>query len=242
MKKNKLTSVDKCIKRMMMEYPSLFPSRRDCQLHLFSTIGGGYRWNLKTGELFCVCDDKKPNKHIELELEEIEEYDSDAIVFRKEHINICRKHIWDNIDIVVNDIHHSTQERDVFSIYSLSWDEPGEKFSFPGIMQLACIHKDKIKKEWKQEIVNFCKWIISEVRSFIYCPSQKEILTNEEILEMLKPCRHIRKMNELRSAFYTAVKVLDNIYTEEEKIQNKKREQKLVEISESVVKKMLSRK
>ena len=38
-----------CIKQMIVEYPSLFPSRENCLDHLFLVIGNGYEW--EDGEL-----------------------------------------------------------------------------------------------------------------------------------------------------------------------------------------------
>lgn len=42
---SELNKVDRHIKQMMLQYPSLFPSRIKCLSHLFLTNGNGYRWD-----------------------------------------------------------------------------------------------------------------------------------------------------------------------------------------------------
>lgn len=230
-----LTKIDLIIKRKMMEYPRSYQSRVECWISLFTGYGTGWEWNLKTGEY----EYELPQKDLPTtpRLEEIKEDDDELIKFNKQRINMNIQFIWDNIDLVVKDFHHSTIERDIHSIHSMNWYDPNTKFFSPGPMQEACIHKDKISKEWRYEISYFCNWVIGEVRRYTYSPPRedKEILTNEKILETLSKAK-FRRALEIRSAFETAVNTLENIFTDEEKEQHKKNHEEIMKMADEAVK------
>jgi hypothetical protein len=105
-------------------------------------------------------------------------------------------------------------------------------------MQQACDNKEKIDKQWRYEISYFCKWITGEVIRFCYSPSRDEkkgVMTDKEVIKMLDKCSHIRKMYEMRQAFITATKVLDGIFTDEEKAQHKENEKEMIKMVREVI-------
>lgn len=210
---------DELVKEMMQTYPSLFPSRIECWSHMFSCIGTGLDWDLESG---CLCYELRDASRKPEDgpfLEEIEEGDDELYIFSKEHENLQRQHIWDNIDLVVGDYHYSTKRYTIFNIYPEAWDEPDAKYFSPGRMQTACIHRDKIKAVWRQEIATYCKWFIGQVHQFVYNPGRNKDegpIKPEEVLAQLDECKSIRKMRELRNNYYLALMVLKGILTPDE--------------------------
>jgi len=229
--------IDDMVKDMMQEYPLLFPSRVECWIHLFGCIGTGYSWDLEAGKLVYWQERKEMT---EARLEEVKEEDNDLIVFQKQRTNLLRQHVWDNIEVAALDYHHCNTERNITSVHTLHWSEPNKQYFMPGIMQQACINKEKIAKVWRYEISYFCKWIKSQVHQFVYSPNpdRDAPMEADEIIALLEPCRKIRKMSEMLSAFKTAVKVLDNIFLPEEIKQHEENHKRMMEWTDQMIKDM----
>lgn len=230
------TPVDFEIKQMLLEYPDLYSDRNDCRIHLFATGGNGYRWNLETGEFECI---QIENEKREIpDLEEITNEDNKFLRMRKERINLLRKFDYENIDLIVKDFYggcySSFKSKSITDIHGISWDDNEKHISFFNPMQIACVHKDKIADHWRHEIRDFCKWIIGKTRKFLYCPSQKETSTHEEIIEKLSTMK-FRKGSEMRRTYETAVKVYNNILTDEEKQQEEEHRLAMVNMFDEIL-------
>jgi hypothetical protein len=241
------THVDDVIKEMMQTFPRLFPSRIECWIHIFGGCGTGYEWDLEKGIMYYPIEYKKDfgDKARYAEkgpyLEEFKKDDDELLVFSKQRTNMLIQHTSDNINLAVQDYHRCTLERHITSLHINGWSDPKGNFFSPGPMQQACIHRDKISKHWRYEVSYFCDWIIGEVRRFCFCPSRvvdnKSRITDEEIIEMLEKSG-IRKLYEMKTAFKTALKVKEDIFTDEEKEKHRKNHEEMMKWTEKMVKKI----
>ncbi len=159
-------------------------------------------------------------------------------VFQRTRTNMLVQYTWDNIKVAVQDYHHSTCERHITDIHDVNWSDKDGKYGYhPALMQQACDNIDKIHRDWRYEISYFCKWITGEIRRWCFSPSSqdKPIETDKQIIKRLDKCSHIRKMYEMQQAFITATKVLDGIFTDEEKEQHKQNEIDMIKLVREVI-------
>ena len=218
----KWTQVDDTIFKMIRDFPLIFPSRVECWCHLFCTMGTGYEWNLETGNLEYPDSMKKHREKYEHtkgpNLKEIKEDDDELSIFEKKRTNLLRQYDWDNLKTLVKDYYHSTKKQHITQIVNcmFSWSEKTDTYFSPSVMQIACINKEKIAKEWRFEIASFCEFLTGEIRKFTYNPGKDKLSTDNEIIEMLSDTG-IRIISDMKTTYICALKVLENIYTEEEK-------------------------
>lgn len=240
------TQVDDIIMNMMQTFPRLFPSKVECWIYLFTSYGGGYEWDLETGLLYypqhyreCFKDYPKveDGPHFEQKFKH-DEVEDKFRIFQRTRTNMLIQYTWDNIKTAVQDYHHSTCERHITDIHCMNWSDKNGKYGYsPALMQQACDNIDKINRKWRYEISYFCKWVTGEIRRWCYCPSSQDepIKTDKQIIKILDKCSHIRKMSEMRTAFITATKVLDGIFTDEEKEQHKQNEIDMIKLVKEVI-------
>lgn len=156
MSKVKLSSLDKHVKQMMLNYPSIFPSRLECLHHLFCVNGNGYDW--KDGIMVPWSRKKRlQTKTIELEkpsermMQIIPEYET----VRVEFVNTIRKFTEQNIDHLCRDIHHTNSRLTFIDVYPMSWDYCA--------MSYAADHRDEIDPDWQLGILQFIHWFLPRV-------------------------------------------------------------------------------
>ena len=232
------TPVDHEIKRMLLNFPTLYQSRNDCRIHFFSSGGTGYDWNLETGEFenFYRNDEKERTTP---RFEKIKDDENGFIKMRQERINVLRQFDFDNINLIVKDFYgecsSSFKTRGTRSLSSIRWSDEKHESCW-GPMQYACKYKDQIADHWRHEIRDFCKWIIKDIRSFVYSPSQEKASTNEEIIEKLGKM-DFRVGHEMKSSYICALNVYNGILTDKEKEQEERHRLSMVKMFDDILKK-----
>lgn len=218
--RDKWTKVDEYIKKMMIGYPSLFLSRRCCQDHLFACIGTGYQWNENGERVYEESLGFEIPKS--MKIEEIKISDGEPYIFEKKMVNTIRQCVFENIDIAVKDESHIYYKEplSILNVYSMEWCDKKEEYSFLFPMQKAVEIKDKLDPDWKEEIVDFCDWIILETHKFIRDTGSNKVLSFEEIIELLSNTK-LEKLEKLKNNYIMAANVIKGILTEKEKKERK---------------------
>ena len=101
-------------------------------------------------------------------------------------------------------------------------------------MCIAARNRDKIGRDWRFAIGDFCDWIIGSTKRWLYNPGLEDQLTNEEAIQFLKDSR-IRKIREMGDTFDIALKVKQMIFTDEEHEGFKRRMEEMCKIAEKAV-------
>lgn len=124
-----LSSLDLQIKKMMLKYPGIFPSRLECLHHLFAVNGNGYKWTRRDDGL-CVLvdhfDDEPMPEHIDppkpysLGVVNLQIEESEAI--RLEYEGIIRNFTEKHIDYLCKNIHHTNCRMNWINVYLMSWN------------------------------------------------------------------------------------------------------------------------
>jgi len=163
-----LNSLDLEVKRMMLEYPSLYPTRIHCLETLFCTNGTGYDWNDK-GRLSNVLDD--PNRPMPEHIKEAEPYDfgkcqdqmSDSESVRLEYEGVVRGFREKHIDYLCSTPHSSIagNELSYTSVYPMSWNYCN--------MGKAADMPNEIADEWRAGIHEFIHWFLPKVNGAYGC-------------------------------------------------------------------------
>lgn len=234
------TKIDEHIKRMMLNYPGIFPSRVECWKHLFVGNGTGYEWNKKGERVYSSQYDEI--KVVPIKLQEIKPNLDDSLFpeyrFGVERENLLRKHTEANIQTVVQEgVSFTTSRITLFDLFGMYWikdTDSKEQSYLIGPMQEAVINRDKITKEWRHEISYFCEWILSQAHHLRYDPGKEKQISYLQLANTLKKSK-IRRFYEAGHAIEVAVKVLKGIFTLEEIKERKKRRKELLDFANKAV-------
>lgn len=165
--KEELSSLDLEVKRMMLEHPSLFPSRLECLEFLFCVNGTGYEWQ-EDGSLkdYDCRSGRTPETVMPEHIEKAEPYDfriTNGILdehekIRMEYEDTVRGFIDKNIDYLCQDIHHTNSRLKWSSVYPMSWDycQMGKAADMP----------DKIEASWRNGIKEFINWYLPQLNNY----------------------------------------------------------------------------
>lgn len=156
-----MNSLDLEVKKMMLQYPSIFPSRLECLHHLFATNGTGYEWEGGKLVYHGIDDDLMP-EHIKMETKhdyglastQMDEYEE----VRLTRENMVRQFTEDNIDFLCQDIHHTGSRMSWINVYPMSWNYCA--------MSYAAEHPHRIDQEWRSGIREFIHWYLPGVNGY----------------------------------------------------------------------------
>lgn len=197
---DKLNSLDLEVKKMMLSYPSIFPSRLECLHHLFCVNGTGYYW--KDGILVNDLDDDVMPEHIKSyeKKDESDKYFGEYYKVKNEFETTKRELTEKHIDYLCSDIHHTGVNMKFISVYPMSWNYCA--------MGYAADNPYDIDVHWRRGIKEFCHWFFPEFRGHYGFLDKYE---NEDSLDF--DCDPRAKRN-----FITMNIVMRKMYIDEEKI------------------------
>jgi len=202
MKKIELNSLDLEVKRMMLETPSLFPSRIHCLEFIFCTIGTGYKWQ-PDGTLkdYNGRDRRTPATPMPKHIEKAEPYDfritkgvlDDVEAVRIEYEDLTRGFREKHIDFLCSTPHTIGEEYHFMRVYPMSWEYSP--------MCIAAQNPHRIADEWRAGIREFIHWYLPKVNGQYGCfndpdtkEPQVELIKDPRVRENYIMCRKVLKM------------------------------------------------
>ena len=204
----KLNSLDLAVKRMMLEYPSLFPSRIDALAYLFCVNGTGYEW--QDGILKNMLEPETP---MPTHIDPPEPYNLASIgnaldeyeVLRLEYEGLVRGFREKHIDFLCNTNHSELGPEKAFtSVYPMSWDYCR--------MGYAADHPHRINDEWRAGILEFIHWYLPKVNGYYGC--WNDPLAKEPDVDRIADPR-------VKSNYVICQKVLKMLKTDEDRKRDK---------------------
>jgi len=154
----KLNPVDLEVKRMMLECPLIFSSRLNALHHLFAVIGTEYEW--EDGELVDVMyDEESDNPPILPPDKELPDIVKQLLQIEYERNVACYEVTKKYIDYLCADVTYTGSDLKVWGVYPMC--------EYSRMVQASKM-PDKINKHWKEAIVEFAVWIMSQTWYILY--------------------------------------------------------------------------
>lgn len=168
--KEELNSLDLEVKRMMLDCPSIFPSRLHCLEFLFCTNGTGYEWQ-PDGTLkdYDSRSGRTQATSMPEHIEKAEPYDfritkgvlDEFEAIRMEYEDINRGFREKHIDYLCSTNHIIGEEMSFTRVYPMSWDYCA--------MGKAADNPHRIADEWREGIREFIRWYLTKVNGYYGC-------------------------------------------------------------------------
>jgi len=207
--KTELNSLDLEVKRMMLECPSLFPSRVHCLEFLFCTNGTGYHWQ-PDGTLkdYDGREGRTPETPMPEHIEKAEPYDfritngilDEFETIRMEYEDITRGFREKHIDYLCSTSHIIGEEMHFMKVYPMSWDYCA--------MGKAADNPHRIADEWRAGIREFIHWYLPKVNGNYGCYNGPD--SNEPNVDLIEDPR-------VKENYIICLKVLKMMQTDQDR-------------------------
>lgn len=218
--------IDEHVKLVMLNYPRITPSRIEWWIHAFGSFGNGYEWDENGNFLYFYSESADATEIKYVPVTPLQSDDLPELRMREE-LERAKNEIRNKyIDVIVKDTTFKVfTERNALSINRMDW-------GYSRMCQAARM-PEKIAKEWREEIYQFCNWFKSSVWGlcsghFAVQLRKHETVTDEMILEALGGSK-LRRFQELRHNYKLVVKVMDMILLPEDKEEKRKQEEEILQ-------------